>query len=274
MPNVEENRATWNAGESWSRQGDEWSDSWGGTELMWLGTVLPRIHRFVPTGSLLELAPGFGRWTQYLKDLCDELVVVDLAERCIEACRERFASERHIAYHVNDGRSLEMVPDDSVDFVFSFDSLVHAEGDVLDAYLEQLATKLRPDGVGFVHHSNMAAFRGRAALARRVPPRLRAPLTARGVLVNSYAWRAESVSAESVAAQCERVGLVAISQEKINWEYGRQTIDALTTFTRRGSRWDRPPVVTENPRFMDEARRMADLSRLYGLARFGADGRA
>jgi len=29
----------------------------------------------------LEIAPGFGRWTHFLRDLCSELIIVDIAER-------------------------------------------------------------------------------------------------------------------------------------------------------------------------------------------------
>ena len=37
-----------------------------------------------------------------------------------------------------------MIQDKSIDFVFSFDSLVHAEAEVIEAYLNQLAMKLQP----------------------------------------------------------------------------------------------------------------------------------
>src|SRR3954454_17573590 len=159
LPEVDRNLATWSSDWDWSQQGDEWSDSWGGTPALWHGALLPRIHAFVPTGTILEIAPGYGRWTQYLKDLCERLLVVDLAPQCIDHCRERFSEADNISYHVNDGRSLEMVEDHSVDFVFSFDSLVHAEADVIDAYLGQLARKLTPNGAGFIHHSNAGACR-------------------------------------------------------------------------------------------------------------------
>src|SRR3954463_5279292 len=158
MPDVDENLANWSTDWDWSQRGDEWSRWWGGTPALWHAAILPRIHSFVPTGTILEIAPGFGRWTQYLKDLADRLVIVDLTDECIAACRERFADSANIDYHVNDGRSLEMVEDGSVDFVFSFDSLVHVEDDVLTAYLNQLAAKLKPDGVGFFHHSNLGMY--------------------------------------------------------------------------------------------------------------------
>lgn len=268
MPEVDQNLANWTSEWDWSTRGDEWSRAWGDTPALWHGALLPRIHAFVPTGTILEIAPGYGRWTQYLKDLCQRLVIVDLAENCIEHCRRRFAGAENIEYHVNDGRSLDMVEDGSVDFVFSFDSLVHAESDVLGAYLEQLARKLSPDGVGFMHHSNIGGYGALTRLAKSVPGRTVGPLVRRGVLINVVAWRAESVTAESVAEQCEAAGLACVGQEKISWEAGRYLIDAMTVFTRRGSRWDRPRTVVSNPLFTSEARRMA---RLYARSSFGAD---
>jgi ubiquinone/menaquinone biosynthesis C-methylase UbiE len=254
MADVETNLTIWNESWDWSRAGEEWSDSWGGTAALWFGTLLPRIHAFVPTGTILEIAPGYGRWTQYLKELCDQLVVVDLAERCIDHCRERFAGAGNIEYHVNDGRSLGMVADRSVDLAFSFDSLVHADQDVIDAYLAELARKLAPNGVGFIHHSNAGEYGRLNAVSRRLPEQVRRPLVNRGALIDAYAWRAESGSADAFAAQCERVGLTCIRQEKINWEHGRWLTDVLSTFTPRGSRWERSRRVVRNPRFRQVAR--------------------
>jgi CheY-like chemotaxis protein len=39
--------------------------------------------------------------------------------------------EAHVTCFVNDGKSLAMLPDESVDFIFSYDSLVHAEADAV-----------------------------------------------------------------------------------------------------------------------------------------------
>ena len=60
MPTVEQNRQIWNQDHDWTQQGEEWSEVWGGSEAQWFGAILPRIHAFVPTGTILEIAPGFG----------------------------------------------------------------------------------------------------------------------------------------------------------------------------------------------------------------------
>src|SRR5207253_6202315 len=76
----------------WQEAGEEWSVPWGSSAAQWAGTILPRISDCLPTGTILEIAPGFGRWTHYLKDYCDELWAVDKSSECIEACIQRFAA--------------------------------------------------------------------------------------------------------------------------------------------------------------------------------------
>src|ERR1044072_7846620 len=95
----------------WKDAGEEWSAPWGSSEAQWLGAIFPRISDYLPTGTILEIGPGFGRWTHYLREQCERLHVVDPDARCIEACRRRFRADSRLIYHVNDARSLAMVPD-------------------------------------------------------------------------------------------------------------------------------------------------------------------
>ena len=263
MPRIDEIRATWDSDSGWTAEGDEWSGAWGGTESLWWGTLMPRIHTWLPAGTVLELGPGHGRWSQYLKDRCERLILVDVAPQCIESCRRRFAGAENIAFHTGDGRSLPMVDDASIDFAFSFDSLVHAEADVMDAYARELARTLKPGGVAWLHHSNMGAYRRAAQVARRLPDPLRKRLTIRGLVVNVYAWRAETARADLFADACRRAGLACVSQELIAWEYGRQLTDVISVVTPSGSPWERPLVSVRNPGFMDEARGLARIAPLY-----------
>ena len=162
MPTTEANREFWDEEYDWASGGAEWSSRWGSTQAQWQGTILPRIRRHLPVHTILEIAPGFGRWTQFLAGCCQRLIVVDLSAKCIDACRARFADANHIEYHVNDGLSLPFVGDGSVDFVFSFDSLVHVEADVIESYLNELGRILKPGGAGFIHHSNLAELSKRS----------------------------------------------------------------------------------------------------------------
>jgi ubiquinone/menaquinone biosynthesis C-methylase UbiE len=261
MPTVEQNQQAWIAKYDWLKEGEEWSATWGGSEAQWFGAIFPRIHSFVPTNTILEIAPGFGRWTHYLKGYCDRLIVVDLAENCIRACKERFAADSNITYHVNDGKSLAMIPDQSIDVVFSFDSLVHAEADAIQAYLNQLARKLKPNGVGFIHHSNIGRYRKIFSASQTIPGPVRKFLIKRGLLDLPH-WRGFTMTARRFEEQCDEAGMQCISQELVNWGTKR-LIDCFSLFTPKMSTWARPNEIVENRSFMREADSIRRISGLY-----------
>lgn len=247
MATVEENRAHWGS-HDWSTAGEEWSETWGGSAAQWFGTILPRIHPCLPCRRGLEIAAGAGRWSAYLAASCTRLDLVDITAESVELCRRRFQSLRHVAVHQNDGRSLPMIGAGEVDFVFSFDSLVHVELDVMASYLLELERVLTRDGAAFLHHSNFAAL-------------LEAPPAG---LENRH-WRAESVSATAVREAGERAGLSVVAQELVNWGCPWLT-DCFTLVARPGAKFDRLPDRLENPDFMAEAERVRRISRLFGGA--------
>ena len=228
VPSLSDNLTVWGGVYDWSQRGDEWSDAWGGVSYQWWTTLFPRLQGYLPARRILEIAPGYGRWTHFLRDLCDELIIVDIAEAAIEHCRTRFAGEPHISAHVNDGTSLAMVDAGSIDLVFSFDSLVHAEGPVIVGYLVELARILSDNGVAFLHHSNMAAY----------PPGSYDP--------RNIHWRATSVSAAHVAELAPQVGLRCISQETVAWGNDRLLNDCFSVIVRGAAAGGRQNVVVEN----------------------------
>jgi ubiquinone/menaquinone biosynthesis C-methylase UbiE len=256
LPSVEDNKSTYEAYD-WADAGHEWSTHWGGAETQWYATLLPRVKPFLPTGTICEIAPGYGRWTQYLLGQCNRYVGVDLASRCVDACRGRFSSSDHASFEVNDGRSLPMLGAESVDFVFSFDSLVHVEADVIASYLGELARVLKPEGIAWVHHSNLGEFdrqlrrmRQTEEMARRVPA-LRSALR-RHELIEWGHWRATSMTAARFVDMAADMQLTCVGQEIVNWG-GTRLIDCISLVARRNSSWDRPMVRRQNRNFMDEA---------------------
>lgn len=270
MATLDENVRCWNNDYDWPSGGDEWSAQFGGTEALWFFILYPRIHRFLPTAVILEIAPGYGRWTQFLKAQCHSLIAVDISEKCIEHCKTRFAADNHIQFHINDGTSLDAVPDNSIDFVFSFDSLVHAEKDVIKAYLAQLGRKLKPNGVGFLHHSNIGVYPGRLALVNfyshfpyAFRQRVLTEANLYALLSISYAWRAASMTATLFRQYCQQAGLKCISQELFNWTKGKCLVDAISVFAKPDSRWDKESVYLENAKFVENASLTARLAKLY-----------
>lgn len=264
MASVETNKSVWNDQYDWSARGDEWSKGWGSVEAHWHWTIYPRLAAFLPARTILEIAPGYGRWTQFLKDQCDHLAIVDLAPNCIEACKTRFATATNISYFVNDGRSLDMVPDNSMDLIFSFDSLVHAEPDTIAAYLVQFSRKLSAHGVGIIHHSNLGEHQEYINELSQIPEGVKNRLIASGDLESCH-FRAHGMTATFLEDICNQIGLRCIGQEKFPWYNGKRAIDCMSVFTRHNSRFVRQNTVIVNNLFMQDAERISKLSKIYGL---------
>jgi 16S rRNA A1518/A1519 N6-dimethyltransferase RsmA/KsgA/DIM1 with predicted DNA glycosylase/AP lyase activity len=139
--NIEEQRL-WNLNSNWETDGHEWSKSFGTTEDLWNNEIFDKIKEFRGK-KILEIAPGFGRITQFLSILAGELIVVDLNPICIEKTKSKL--KHHVlAYFVNDGKSFPKVRDNSQDLVFSFDSFVHMHANVTEEYVKKFqSTKTR-----------------------------------------------------------------------------------------------------------------------------------
>jgi ubiquinone/menaquinone biosynthesis C-methylase UbiE len=249
MPSIDKNREVWGAPSRWLQGGDKWSEWWGTPRAQWTGCLLPRIFPFLK-GRILEIAPGHGRWTQFLEVHCTSLIGIDLNPSCVEICKHRFENHANLEFKSNDGLTLPMVEDASIDFAFSFDSLVHAEADVVSSYVRELARVLKPGGVAFLHHSNFGAARYIVwENARRLI--LRPP---------HQAWRASSMSAKKMREFAESSGMTCAQQEIVPW--GTRwplMIDCMSTLVNTPGG---PSVVVENPRFMEEAAVIKRISSL------------
>jgi Methyltransferase domain len=240
MPEVTWNREFWDGGYNWASRGEEWSVAWGGSEPQWFGSLYPRLHRVLPANNILELAPGMGRWTKFLLPVCRNYVGIDLSLECVEVCQKIFADANHARFVKNDGYSLSEVEDHSVDLVFSFDSLVHAEFDVFKRYIPQILQKLNKGGVAFLHHSNLGALGTGFAKAH---------------------LRAVSVSRQNIEDLVVESGGQIVIQEVINWG-GNLPQDCLTMFVKDSGQQTKP-VHLYNLQFMDEAKIIKEFQSPY-----------
>jgi ubiquinone/menaquinone biosynthesis C-methylase UbiE len=252
METVEQNERYWGASYDWPLDGDEWSVPWGGTQNLWQYVIFPRIQKYLPAMTIVEIAAGFGRWTQFLQKYCNHLIAVDLAPRCVERCALRFADLHHVQPIQNDGRTIPVADDASVDFVFSFDSLVHAEANILHSYLQEIARVLKPTGAAFLHHSNLAMYRPLLNASNKLP-QLAKRAGRRLYILPKPHLRSESVSAALVSSKSHQLGLFPVRQELINWNNGPFLIDCLTTLTRCSAI---PARTIKNRYFMREAERI------------------
>jgi hypothetical protein len=177
---------------------------------------------------------------------------VEKADQCFEACCRRFGNEPRIKIYHNDGHSLSMLPDNSVDFVFSFDSLVHDRRGFIESYLHQLGSKLKVGGKGFFHHSNLGAY-ANPVRERRPTPVVKFLEKAR--ILDLQHHRTPTMTADLFRALCEQHGLHCVRQELINWR-ARRLIDCFSFFVRDRSQQTKPTKIIRNPNFMREAARI------------------
>ena len=259
MASVEQNRTMWDRTYGWPDGGDEWSSGWGGPRAQWDHWIEPRLTAALgrtraEVASVVEIGCGHGRWTGFLHERYGDVAAFDLAEGCVGACAARFAEDPRVRLSVCDGSSLPGVEDGSIDLVFSFDSLVHADRDAIDGYLAECARVLTADGVVFLHHSNLAAcgIDRWSALDRRGVRRVLATI---GLAEESVHWRDPTVDADLVTTSAAAHGLRCVHQELIRWGTRRRFTDCISIL-ERGTSPD-PPERVECTTFLEDMARVA-----------------
>lgn len=245
----------------WSFGGVEWSQPWGGTRSMWLASLYPRLCGYLPAERVVEIGCGHGRIARILHAFTyRELLLFDIVDGCIDACRKTFSTSTKTHCRLTDGRSLPGVADRSVDLVVSFYSLVGADAETIDAYIRECSRVLTDDGVAFIHHSNAAVYYDAEAADRDD----RMPLLA--------AYRDVSTSAASVARQARDNDLVCVHQECVDWDMDHVLTDCFSTIVRPGSKWVRPNEIVHNTAFRAE-RALAARRNAHGSKRENPEGR-
>lgn len=230
----------------WSTASEEWMAPWGGTRALWLTSIFPRIGQFLPADRIVEIGCGYGKIAKVLHAFTStELVLFDISEDCVEKCALVFEESPKTRCLKTDGRSLPDVADNSVDLVFSFYSLVEADAETVQAYLQECGRVLRNDGVAFLHHSNLGMYYQNKDI--EVDERLR--------LLAGY--RDTSIDTERVQELADDNDLVCIRQECINWDIKEILSDCFSTLVRPGSKWIQEPKLVLNPEFLSERKRAA-----------------
>jgi ubiquinone/menaquinone biosynthesis C-methylase UbiE len=127
------------------------------------------------TSRFLDFGCGVGRNTRALMERFASGIAVDLSPRMIsEACRYAGGDSRVAEYVVNDAPDLSLVPDASIDFVYSHIVLQHVPVVLQRVYIAEFARVLAPGGVAaFQTVTGWHADNLLSAAKRLVPPNLR-----------------------------------------------------------------------------------------------------
>jgi len=225
----------------WSLGGVEWSHYWGSTEAMWRSSIYPRIARFLPTGTIVEIGSGHGRISEMLHGCARKrLILTDIIKPCVDACVNRFRNETNVTCLLSDGFSLDGIDDNSVDLIVSIYSLVSSDVNVIQAYTKEFNRVLKKEGVVFLHHSNAGAYFNSELIDHDKSMQLLS------------LYRDITMSAEVMRQLSRESGLLCIKQECINWDIDEVLSDCFSLIVRSDSEWSKSPAILNNSKFRSE----------------------
>jgi SAM-dependent methyltransferase len=179
-------------------------------EVQWKAIVWPEIQHF-NFDVTLDFAAGHGRNSAKLEKLAKRLYVVDANPDAVQFLRRRFEGHRAVSVIQNNGIDLRDVPTGAITTLYSFDSMVHFEKRLIEAYMPEFQRVMAHGAFGFLHHSNF----GRVS----DDPDFK----------NHPAWRANA-DKDFLAQCCFRHRLLAVRQVTINWggEVAIQDLDCIS----------------------------------------------
>jgi ubiquinone/menaquinone biosynthesis C-methylase UbiE len=105
-----------------------------------------------PVATVLEIGPGGGRWTRYMLGV-KKIYAVDYHIELLNELKKR-VGRKNIEFIHNNGFDFPGVPDQAIDFLFSFGTFVHLDLDIIQQYLENMQRILKPAGVVVLQYSD------------------------------------------------------------------------------------------------------------------------
>lgn len=117
-------------------------------------TLFYQMFKKLDITDVIELAVGRGRHVQKYIDKANSVTVVDILQKNIDICKERYKNYNNIRYYCNNGYDLSELPDNSYTAVFSYDAMVHFEMLDIYNYLKETYRVLKKGGCALIHHSN------------------------------------------------------------------------------------------------------------------------
>ena len=106
--------------------------------------------------EVIELACGRGRHVLKYANMSNHITLVDVLEKNIQYCKNRFSNIQNISYYKNNGVDLSNLNDNKYSSLFTYDAMVHFEMLDIYNYLKETYRVLKDEGMALFHHSNMA----------------------------------------------------------------------------------------------------------------------
>jgi ubiquinone/menaquinone biosynthesis C-methylase UbiE len=135
--------------------GDIYGLEWGDPEIVPpLGYVRDHFLKpyLFPDATVLEIGPGGGRWTRYMLGV-KKIYAVDYHAELLNELEKNMVN-RKIEFIKNNGDDFPGIPDESIDFLFSFGTFVHLDVDIIEQYFKNMHRILKPSGDVVLQYSD------------------------------------------------------------------------------------------------------------------------
>lgn len=103
---------------------------------------------------VIELACGHGRHVQNYFHKAEEITLVDVLQKNIDICKQRFGNSKKVKFYKTDGYHLKGLNSDTYTALYLYDAMVHFELIDIYFYLKEIYRVLVNGGKALIHHSN------------------------------------------------------------------------------------------------------------------------
>lgn len=121
-----------------------------------LACIRPYVNKDT---TVLEIGPGRGAWSKTILDRgCKKLYAVDAAPAEHTHFWEHVGKDSRVTYLVATDFELADVPDDSIDFFFSFGVFCHLSPEMCESYVKSLHRKMKRGAVGMLMYGDFDKY--------------------------------------------------------------------------------------------------------------------
>lgn len=181
-------------------------------EIFWNeDSVFRKYFEQLDLSNVIELACGRGRHVPMYMNSAGKITLVDILEKNIEYCKDRFKERDNFSFLCNNGSDLNGLKSSTYTSLFTYDAMVHFEMIDIWNYLNDIYRILIPGGKALFHHSNNHGDYKTTF--------------SNGLFGRNY------MSAELFAYMAYRCGFEIIEQQVIDW--GKEDLDCITLVEKK-----------------------------------------
>ena len=95
---------------------------------------------------VLDLGCGYGRFIEFYAPLASFVYGIDITDYIIDICKTKYAGIENVEFIKNNGYSLKMIDDNSIDLVSCYTVFQHIPKKATQSYLKEFSRILKSDG--------------------------------------------------------------------------------------------------------------------------------